>query len=81
VTAWMTGASHTGINFMRWKDYPKFWKRSSRHELRIVDWEFFCLPGGLDRCRRVGEKFVEDSPALVAGRRVRHHWALPRLYH
>lgn len=28
VTCWMTGASpHWGINFMKWKEYPQFWKQ------------------------------------------------------
>jgi uncharacterized membrane protein len=28
VTAWMTGASpHWGINFMKWRQYPEFWRR------------------------------------------------------
>ncbi len=28
VSAWTTGASpHWGINFMKWKEYPKFWRR------------------------------------------------------
>jgi uncharacterized membrane protein len=28
VSAWMTGASpHWGINFMKWSEYPKFWKQ------------------------------------------------------
>jgi uncharacterized membrane protein len=28
VSCWMTGASpHWGINFMKWKEYPKFWKQ------------------------------------------------------
>ena len=27
-SAWMTGASpHWGINFMKWKEYPKFWRQ------------------------------------------------------
>lgn len=28
VSCWMTGASpHWGINFMKWKEYPKFWQQ------------------------------------------------------
>lgn len=28
MSAWMTGASpHWGINFMKWKEYPKFWQQ------------------------------------------------------
>ncbi|HTR98190.1 MAG TPA: glutamine amidotransferase, partial [Bacteroidota bacterium] len=28
VTCWTTGASpHWGINFMKWREYPRFWKQ------------------------------------------------------